>query len=86
VVTHGNRREHGPEIAALEDGITGLTFARGDARSLATCAKRICEDDALRTRMSAAARRMVEDNYSMKGMVRRFAEAVAAASRVRPPR
>jgi glycosyltransferase involved in cell wall biosynthesis len=83
VITHDNRREHNPEIAALEEGVTGLMFPRGDAHALAACVSRICNDDTLRARMSRAARRRVEEKYSMQGMVLRFAQTVAAASRLK---
>jgi glycosyltransferase involved in cell wall biosynthesis len=83
VITHGNRREHGPEIAALVDEETGLTFPRGDADALAARVERICTDPALRTRMGNAARCMIAENYSMSGMVQRFARTVMAASRLK---
>ncbi|HEV7715602.1 MAG TPA: glycosyltransferase family 4 protein, partial [Steroidobacteraceae bacterium] len=80
VITHDNPREHNPEIAALEEGVTGMTFPRGDARALAECVATICGDDPLRERMGRAGRRVVNEKYSMKGMVLRFAQSVAAAS------
>lgn len=82
VLTHENRREHNPEIAALVEGVTGLTFPRGDDRALAARIESLCTDDLLRARMSQAARDIVADQYSMRGMVQRFARAVTAASQI----
>jgi glycosyltransferase involved in cell wall biosynthesis len=83
VVTHANRREHGPEIAALREGSTGLMFPRGDASALASQIASVCGDESLRSHMSREARQIVEEKYSMKSMVLRFAQAVAAASRLK---
>ncbi|HEV7716538.1 MAG TPA: glycosyltransferase family 4 protein, partial [Steroidobacteraceae bacterium] len=47
VITHDNPREHNPEIAALEEGVTGMTVPRGDVRALAECVATICGDDPL---------------------------------------
>jgi glycosyltransferase involved in cell wall biosynthesis len=82
VLTHDNRREHNPEIAALIEGVTGMTFPRGDDRALAERLASICDDEPLRARMCRAARSLVEEQYSMKGMVLRFAASVTAASRM----
>ncbi len=81
VVTHDNRREHNPEIAALVEGVTGMTFPRADAGALARCVDTLCTDEASRSRMAHAARRIVEEKYSMKSMVLRFTQTVVAASR-----
>ena len=80
VVTHNNRQQHNPEIAALEDGVNGLTFPRGDHSALAACIQRICDDPQLRQRMSRSARSIIETRYSMAAMVERFVQAVRVAA------
>lgn len=85
VITHDNRLQHNPEIDALEAGVNGLTFPRGDSTALAACVRQVCEDESLRARMSRMARRTVETRYSMAAMVERFAQAVTAASRAISP-
>jgi glycosyltransferase involved in cell wall biosynthesis len=83
VITHGSRRQHNPEIAALREGSNGLMFPRGDADALAECIARVCADADFRSRLAAAARRTVDTEYTLEGMLERFSAAVAAARRLR---
>jgi glycosyltransferase involved in cell wall biosynthesis len=84
-ITHDNTREHNPEIAALEHGVNGLSFRRGDCNELAARIRQICEHGSLRERMSRAAGDTIARNYSMAGMVERFVRAVKAAARLKVP-
>ncbi len=44
--------DHGAMAEAVEDGVTGLLFEAGDARSLAACLRRLLDDPALRERLA----------------------------------
>jgi len=81
VITHANRSQHNPEIAALSDGINGLMFPRGDAAALADCVHRACAAEEFRTALAIAARETIRTNYSMANMIERFAHAVKTAAR-----
>lgn len=80
VTTHGNKASHGPEIAALEDGINGLLFREADAEDLASKIALILSDRYLRDRLSHAALDTVHRRYSMGHMVEGFMGAVGYAS------
>jgi glycosyltransferase involved in cell wall biosynthesis len=80
VITHDNPREHNPEIAALEHGVNGLTFRRGDPDDLVRRVQQICQHGSTRERMSRAASDTIVANYSMAAMIERFATAVKAAA------
>ena len=56
-----------PEL--VEDGVTGLLASPGNARSVATAWQRLREDDALRARLGAAARRRVEERFGLARQV-----------------
>jgi glycosyltransferase involved in cell wall biosynthesis len=83
VVTHNIRREHNPEIAALEDNVNGLLFPRGDAAVLAERLRTICNDEHLRIRLGANALDTVTTRYTMTNMVARFIAAVTSVSPMR---
>jgi glycosyltransferase involved in cell wall biosynthesis len=87
VITHGNRQNHGPEIAALRDGENGLLFREGDVDSLAVALNSLLDRPAHRERLGAAAYRTARAEYSMDAMVDSFMQAVLYASRtaVRQP-
>ncbi len=79
-ITHDARRLQPPEIAALRDGGNGLLFKRGDPIDLCNKIRLVCEDPALRARMSANARATVQSEFSMSAMIRRFSSAIRLAS------
>ncbi len=54
---------------AVQDGVTGLLVAPGDARALADALHRLLDDPALRARMGAAARSRVLERFSVDAMV-----------------
>jgi glycosyltransferase involved in cell wall biosynthesis len=49
----------------LREGETGLTFAPGNARELSNQLKRVLGDEALRARLVANARKLVEERYAL---------------------
>jgi glycosyltransferase involved in cell wall biosynthesis len=83
VVTHNRRREHNPEIAALDENVNGLLFPRGDAAALADRVRTICTDELLRVRLAANALDTVTTQYTMANMVARFIAAVTSVSSMR---
>lgn len=80
VVTHANARHHGPEIAAMQEGLTGFLFAENDVASMAEIVRHACADRERLVRMGAYARATVWKNWSMKQMIQRFANALQACS------
>jgi glycosyltransferase involved in cell wall biosynthesis len=83
VVTHDRILEHNPEIAALEDGGSGLLFPRGDAPALARRLAQLCADEPLRLRLSARALETVTRTYTLENMVARFVDAMHGTARLR---
>ena len=58
----------------VEEGETGLLVARADPGAMAGALLSYIEDDTLRARHGAAARRRVEKHFSLHGMVNRYLE------------
>jgi glycosyltransferase involved in cell wall biosynthesis len=79
VITHGDRRRHNPEIAALVNEWNGLEFLDGSATKLAEQIARIASDDAFRERLSVNARETSEQRFSLELMTERFLSAINAA-------
>lgn len=80
VVTHGSRELHNPEIAALEEGENGFTFAIGNPAQLTAAILRIATDQQLRERLSQRAIFTVSEGYSMDNMAARFYNAIKVAA------
>lgn len=57
-----------------EANVTGLVVPRGDAESLRAAMKRLAEDEALCRRLGEAARRRVEERFTLDRMVERHLE------------
>ena len=72
---------HGPEFAALDDGVNGLLFPPGDVEALASALIRMSCDTHRLAAMSEAARSTVASRYSLAAMVRAFESAVDYACR-----
>jgi glycosyltransferase involved in cell wall biosynthesis len=69
----------------LHEGETGLTFAPGNARELSNQLKRVIGDGALRARLVANARKLVEERYSLGFTVDQIEALLAeAVARARP--
>jgi glycosyltransferase involved in cell wall biosynthesis len=60
-----------PEIIA--DGVNGRLVTSGDAPALAAALREVCEDDALRGALGAAARRLVVERYTWHAQADRLA-------------
>jgi len=59
-----------PEL--VDDGITGLLVPAGDAPALAAALERLLRDRDLAARLGAAARRKIEQSFSITGQVDRL--------------
>jgi colanic acid/amylovoran biosynthesis glycosyltransferase len=77
-----------PEL--VQDGVTGLLAAPGDAGGLASAIGRLLDDDSLATELVANARALVERSFSLEREARRlgdlFDESIAEGATVRAPR
>jgi glycosyltransferase involved in cell wall biosynthesis len=82
VITHDETRKQAPEIAALEDGVNGYTFRRGDAEHLARLIDRLLTNPELRESMSRRALKTTQEDYSFTNMIARFSRAISEASRI----
>ncbi|MDB5569820.1 MAG: hypothetical protein JWN93_1003 [Hyphomicrobiales bacterium] len=71
-IVHDDRWGHMPEIAAHAPGVTGLTFARGDARALAACVRGALEAHDERMAMSAASLALTARTFNTEDMAHRF--------------
>jgi glycosyltransferase involved in cell wall biosynthesis len=80
VVTHSDTLAHGPEIAALKDGVNGRLFARGDCDSLRSAISSLLGDEMLRREMAENARTTMRTSFSLSSMVDRFSEAIRTTS------
>ncbi len=72
---------HSPEIVAIQDGVNARFFAMGSAGSLADSLVQLVTDTQLLPEMSAAARRAVQERFSIAGMVEAFEAAVLSVKR-----
>jgi glycogen(starch) synthase len=63
----------------LENGVTGLVFAPGDATGLARRIRQLRADPQLYTRLAAAARRRVEEQFSFSRMLDQVEHALSSA-------
>jgi glycosyltransferase involved in cell wall biosynthesis len=73
---------HGPEIAALDDGVNSLLFPPGDVEALASALIRTSRDTHRLAAMSEAARSTVASRYSIAAMARVFESAVDYSSQL----
>lgn len=64
----------GGNLELVKDGVHGLFFAPGEANSLAECIGRMARDAGLRTEFGLAARREVEQRFSLPEMIRKYRE------------
>ena len=71
----------------VEDGVTGLLVPAEDVERLAAGILELLRDAAMRKRFGAAARRLIEDEYSAERMtqdyLRVYDEAIAVVKRER---
>lgn len=81
VVTSDNIDSQNPEIFALRDGVNGLLYQHENLSSLVTVLRAILADAERRTKMSEAARKTVEDRFTIPRMVDGLEAAVRYAAR-----
>ena len=67
---------HGPEVAALKDGVNALFFPSDDAEALAQKFIYLANDQEQWQQMAQAARRTVQERFSLSLMVHAFEQAV----------
>jgi glycosyltransferase involved in cell wall biosynthesis len=68
--------DHAPEIMYLKDGVNGYIVPADDVRALADHLARLLTDDALRQRMSAAAKDTILREASLEKMFSGFVAAL----------
>jgi glycosyltransferase involved in cell wall biosynthesis len=86
IVTSDYRAIHNPEFVALEHGVNGLTYQHLNLDAMTGALRQIVTDPALRTSMSHAARRTVEQRFTIPRMVDGLEAAIRyASSTVRTP-
>ncbi|PTR11624.1 glycosyltransferase family 4 protein [Cereibacter azotoformans] len=71
-IVHDEPRRHMPEIAAFRAGETGLSFARGDACSLARMIQTMLPDGGRLEQFAAAAAGIVGPSFTTEDMADRF--------------
>lgn len=69
-----------PEL--VQEGVTGLLVAQGDATALADALARLLDEPALRARLSAAARERVELDFDVRHQAAALRDVFARASQV----
>lgn len=70
-----------PEIEALEPNVNGLTYRDGDPDDFARQLGRLLFDDALFASLRSNARRVIDERFNVKRMVRGFVDAIHFAAR-----
>lgn len=78
VITHDNRVNHMPEIAALKDGENGLLYRENNIESMAHGIIKMLSDDEHRKAMCAKAFETAQTRFNTEVMHRRFKSFVAA--------
>ena len=77
-LVHDDRWSHMPEIAALDVGINGCIFKRGDVKDLATQLSQLVSDVPTLDRMSHAAIASTTHTFNVEDMSCRFVAALTA--------
>jgi glycosyltransferase involved in cell wall biosynthesis len=80
VVTSERLDIQGPEVVALEHGTNGLTYEHGSVESLVETLRQVLTNNTQRETMSDAARRTVEDRFTIPRMVDGLEAAIRYAS------
>ena len=65
----------------IVDGATGLLVPPGDKAALTTALSALATDAQLRDAMGAAARRRIEREFSLQGMIHRYEELYVGVGR-----
>lgn len=69
----------GGSAETLEDGVTGLLFARDDEKAAAACVRRVLDEPELAARLGANARRVCLERYSLPRLAARLEELYRGA-------
>ena len=69
----------GGSAETIEDGVTGLLFARDDGKAAAACARRLLDEPALAAKLGANARRACEERYALARVAARLEELYRGA-------
>lgn len=69
----------GGSAETLEDGVTGLLFARDDAQAAAACVRRVLDQPDLAVKLGAHARRACLERYSLARVAARLEELYRGA-------
>ena|SRR5690554_2049778 len=77
-IVHSQRRSHMPEIAAFDDGVTGLSFSMDNADSLAAVISENIDNFDLLDRLSYNSKLKVANSFTTKSMSVRFCQLVEA--------
>lgn len=72
LVTHGNATLQGPEFAAFEEGVTGLSYKEGDFTDFAEKVALLLLDDEKRKAMAEQNQQITRTRYNVDIMVERF--------------
>ena len=80
-VVHDHRPTHMPEIAAFQAGLTGASFAKGDAAALADRIGTLLGSAEALVAMSKNAREQIERRYNTQMMSERFCNLVENLTR-----
>ena len=83
VVIGDDPHAHGPEAAAVEDGVNGRHFTHGDARALHAVLSEVLAEDGKRDDMAAAAYRTVRQHFGLNAMVDGMVAAAESAASAR---
>lgn len=75
-IVHSDRWRQMPEFAAFEDNVTGRSFDRGDASSLAGILTEMLTDEFAMSSYSALALSRVKETFNTRDMAIRFVEII----------
>jgi len=79
VVTSDKPWYHGPEVAMIQNGVTGMFFRHGDIDSLAKCVVGLLKDKSKLADMRKACMKLIDDVYNERTMAMAFDKAVEYA-------
>jgi len=76
IITHNNPFNHGPEFAAVENGLNGLLFQENNINSLGKQIERLLKDNEFRQLLKKNALNVARTKYNTQIMANRFASIV----------
>jgi glycosyltransferase involved in cell wall biosynthesis len=72
VITHSNANHHGPEFAAFEEGITGMSFAEDSISDLINVTLQLLRKTDVHEKMKKSCKEVVQLKYNTNIMSKRF--------------